>query len=271
MELYLPPPAPAIVRAANLDSIRSWREAIEENRRYPYWKERQRRFREYQDAMRLGFLPLVPALMAMRCAPLTMSFVTSGSSTTNATSYSFASQSLGVAHPLRWIVVSACSQTGANINSMTLGGSSMSMMRGNQTATAATICYFPSGTSATLAYTVAATSGQTGYAIYSIIGLLKPDRIPGADNVGYDSANAANIATVAGHGGCGLLVGRSGASGTWTTSGTSGYTQDVDLSIESTMHFLSGHATNISATGSYTFSITNSNASCYCRAFMWSP
>ena len=99
------PASPAIVRAANLDSIRPWREALEENWRLPYWKERQKKFKEYQEAMFKGLVPLVPAIATLKVAPLTVTYNTAVGSNSAATNYTFNATALSAAaNPLRWVV-----------------------------------------------------------------------------------------------------------------------------------------------------------------------
>jgi hypothetical protein len=226
MDLYLPP-KPAIIAPHDLDATRKYSEDMRENERFPYWKARQENFREKKEAMLKGLLPLVPLWLASHNAPLTITGASSGISTVDSSGpYDFGTQLTGTANPLRWnVLTSTCS--GATVTtSSTINGQAV-------TAAAAGlagihIAYNPTGTDGNLTLTVSGAASYVGWAMYSLVGLLRP-------NAFDTEVGATTSFTIAApKGGVGVVAARMTAATAISISGTN-YTADID-SVSDTSH-----------------------------------
>jgi hypothetical protein len=200
---------------------------MRENERLPHWKARQERFNEKKDAMLKGLIPLVPAWINMRYAPLSIAGASSGISTTDSSGpYDFGTQLTGTANPLRWnVLTSTCS--GATVTaSSTINGQAV-------VATAAGLAgihtaYNPTGTDGNLTITVSGAASYVGWAMYAVVGLLR------ANAFDTEVAATTSFTMSAPKGGVGVVSCRMTAATAISISGTN-YTADID-SVSDTSH-----------------------------------
>lgn len=256
------PQAPAVVRAVNLDTIRPWREAIQENWRLPYWKARQERFRERQDAMRKGILPLVPALLTLKNAPLVCAFNQGAVVSGDAADYTFAGISTGTANPLRWNVVGISGSYANTPSDVTLGGASLTniITWGPQ---GLGIVHNPTGTSATIFIDGSGANLRAGIVCYSITGLLKGNTLD--SSLGSASSPSAFTIKTA-KGGCVVGVARLSAS-----AGTvSGATEDYDTVMEGSSRIYGYSVTNPVDNAALSITITSSSSTVLHGVGSWS-
>jgi hypothetical protein len=268
MDLYTPPkaplflpPKPALVRAANLDSIRPWREAIEENRRLPYWKARQQRFRDIQDAMRKGTLPLCPFFMSYKQAPLSITYITQDVDNASASSYNFGSVSTGTANPLRWNMCTSTASGAVVTTGSTINGAAITQVAGSLAGIG--YAYNPTGTTGTLSYTMSTTASYCSYAVYSIVGLLNGAPFSSVTGTG-------NLSLSAPKGGVGILAVRMLTTTAITATGTN-YTENVDILTDSVHRREFGNISPVTADNA-SFSINVSGAAAIVDlAAFWAP
>ena len=261
--LFEAPASPAIVRAANLDSIRPWREVLEENWRLPYWKERQERFKDYQNAMRLGLVPLVPALATLKSAPITCAFHHGAVTSTNASDYTFSSVSFGTANPLRWIVIGTSGSYGATPSAVTVDGAAITPI-GILGPSGLGIVYKKSGTSGTVFIDGSATNNFAGIVCYSIVGLLNGEVLASVQTSG---ASPQNFNIAAAKGGCIIGVARlSAAAGTVT-----GANENYDTIMDGAFRIY-GYSVNTSADSTaHNIVITSSGSTIARNTASWAP
>jgi hypothetical protein len=153
----LPPPRPAIVRAADLNGL-------------PSWEDVQRR----DKALREGSLgPLFPMRPRENAS---VSFTGTAGDATDSNSYSFAGLSIGAADPSRYVIAGIVG-TGLNassFSSVTIGGVSATQIveRANGVTDAAIyIAAVPTGTTTTVAANFSASKGRAMVFLWRAIGL----------------------------------------------------------------------------------------------------
>lgn len=105
-------------------------------------------------------------------------YITSNSSTTDATSYTFAGTSLGTAGPNRLIVVGTALRSAAvnSYSSVTVGGNAMSnavVQNAHQTNIGLHYLLVPAGTSADIVVTMTGTGGRCGIGVWALYNLAQ--------------------------------------------------------------------------------------------------
>lgn len=266
MDLAFPPlpPAPAIVRLT--DTFAPHRAAMEKNERYPFWKARQERFQEKKAAMLRGMIPLVPAFIMLKQAPLKVSYIGLRDSNTDASSYSFPGSNLGAADPLRWSVFTTMSAA-ASVNRVEVG-TSMALPLGTNVASIL-IGYNPTGTSGTLSVTMGAVSSRVTIGIYSVIGLL--EGTPFQSYMNQFGASPHNITIPVAMGGVLILASRGGNTNAFTISGGAGWVTDVNSSQESEQFRVFGHAAIAADNASYAINQSQSGSTIATTVASWAP
>lgn len=108
----------------------------------------------------------------------TFAYITSNSSATDATSYTFAGTSLGTAGPNRLIVVGSAARSGASnsYSSVTVGGSAMSsavVRNAAQTNVGLHYLLVPTGISADIVVTFTGTAARCGIGVWALYNLAQ--------------------------------------------------------------------------------------------------
>lgn len=270
------PPAPAIVRAASLDSIRPWREAIEENRRLPHWKARQERWRSYQDAMRKGIFPLVPAFLAMPLAPLSVSLSHAIQvNNANQSSYSFTCN-YGTDDPLRWTAACGFCGGGGNIGSMSINGGALDFFLRHETIGQAVLAlkFNPQGASGTVSAAIVDGGGapvdsqRCAVGVYRITGLLRATPL---DQIATNMSTPLSASLRVARGGVLVMAVRGNSTGTLTLTGGSGFAAGGTASLESVQRAGVGSATIGADDAAYAVGATQSGATLDAAIASWAP
>lgn len=195
-----------------------------------------------------------PMLNTESAVPISVVYVSSNSSSTDATSYTFTSQSIGTASATRIVVVAVyCRSTsaGSNISSVTIGGNAMtsrvsvgnSNTSGGQSRVALFTYPLTTGTTATIVVNYSTTSARCGIAVYNLFDATS--ETPVVTNTSNGSATLTlSSNTVSGDVG----IGAGNSSTTGPTFSWTGLTEDSDFTVE----------TNTLSTASFTFASTES-------------
>lgn len=193
-----------------------------------------------------------------------LSFVTNAVQTTALTTYTFSSQSLGVADASRYIIVAAGGLTigGQTIDSITVGGVSATVVNtvlGTQNARASMwIAAVPTGTTGDVVVTFSSGgSDNCGIAIWRLVGAISSTATDTqVDGTLSSSALSASLTIPTGGAGIGYtFVIVSNRTFTWTNMGA---VDDFDVIIETNAGWHTG-TTNTTA-GAATRTVTASGS-----------
>lgn len=258
------PPAPAIVRLT--DTFAAHRAAMEKNERYPFWKARQERFQEKKAAMLRGMIPLVPAFILLKSAPLTIVAADGAASNTDASSYSFPGLNLNAADPLRWIAMAYMS-SGAGPNAVNIDGTALGPIYVN--VSGIWLGYVRAGTSGTLNLNMNATAQRITTRLFSIYGLLEATPL---DTYAQSVATPHNYTVRVAAGGVLVHAARgSNANTLTTTSGPPAMTLADNSSQESAQWRVTGHAAFTADDPAYPISQSQSGGTIVASVASWAP
>lgn len=221
IELHLPP-KPAIIRAAEADLRKDWRQM----RREVAQEIREARKANFLPGMGHGFIAGAAALPAV-----TVSLLSSGNgSTSNLTTYSIGSVNFGAEEATRCIIIVSHTFAASNnttLSSATIGGVAAIVAvsngaSGGNYGTAISIARVPTGTSGTVALTFAAGMSGVQFAVYRALNIISTTAID-TDNGGTGNG-LDNMAVDVQVGGL-VIAGstRNTGGNTWT-----GVTEDYD-------------------------------------------
>ena len=195
-----------------------------------------------------------PMLNTESAVPISVVYVSSNSSSTDATSYTFTSQSIGTASATRIVVVAVyCRATtaGSNISSVTIGGNTMTQQvtkgnsdtSGGQSRVALYTYPLTTGTTATIVVNYSATCARCGIAVYNLFDATS--ETPVVTNTSNGSATLTLSSNTL-SGDVGIAAGNSTTTG--PTFAWTGLTENSDFTVE----------TNAMSTASLLFSSNES-------------
>lgn len=170
-------------------------------------------------------------------------YVTTANSTTDASSYTFSSVSLGTADADRHILVAtgARASSARTITGVTIAGISATELRdssADQTNGSLWIAAVPSGTTGNIVLTYSGTMVRAHIAVFRLVG-INPTPVDVDSHGIAGSSSAARTVTLDSVAG-GYAVGAYVASGASTTASWSGVTEDYDFSYEASGNRASG-------------------------------
>lgn len=176
---------------------------------------------------------------------LAVSYITSGTDTTDATTYTFAGKSIGTASADRVVAVFIHGRGGTarTVSTVTIAGVSATIVTAtnvsSQQPAAWAYALVPSGTTGDVVVTFSGSLSRAGIELYTITG--GPITVVDSDTTATSSALTVDVAT----GGV-TLMGASRGAGTGTVTWT-GVTGDHSVTIESGSIMASGKTTNAAA------------------------
>lgn len=164
-------------------------------------------------------------------AAVTRAFASSGTSTTDETTTTWASKAIGTAAANRHVVVGIFTRTGVSISSVTIGGISatsvVTVTNGNNHA-ALYIAAVPTGTTANIVVTYGSTSVVHAIAVWAIYGANATAHDTGSDTT--DTFSPSSFDVPAGGVAIGFVSGANSPpsnNAAWT-----GLTEDVDVGAD---------------------------------------
>lgn len=209
-----------------------------------------------------SFASVIASAASSSSTPASVSFCTSAVSSTNASSYTFSSQSIGTAATGRRVVVGVSGSRGGTIgvSSVTVGGNSATQLctvegtgGGANQRTALYIITVNTGTTADIVVTFDATASRAGIGVWAVYDLQSSTPVATATSTTVDPYTSGSLSHNAG--GVGIYHAYTYYSGGLPTHTATNATERFDQDTEAGVLPHTGGDTTFSTTGSTTITV----------------